>query len=362
MKLGLFLAIGESLKDFQSKGQLKRLLDYNVKEYSASFTKVYIFSYENEKYPLPQNCELIANKYHLHRYLYSFLLPIINYRYIRECDLLRGLQVTGGIPALLARIVFRKKFAVNYGYDYSSFASIEGKPLQSLFYKIIKAPILTFADLVIVPSKTITEKLKKSYSNKIVYIPNGVDTKLFRPPKTKPNSKVIRLAFIGRLEEQKNLESLIKAVKNLKTPHSLTFFGQGSKRADLLKLAKELNVSLQIKDTIDYEDVPKALRSCDIFILPSRKEGSPKILLEAMASGCAVVASNIPEMAEILTDGQTGVLSGQTPAELTDAINKLEDFKIRQKLGYDARKTISNQYDISKLLRKETTILKNLAK
>ena len=62
MNLGVFLAIGESLSDLKSKGQLKRLLDYNIKEYSQNFDKVYIFSYENEKnFKLPKNCTLIAN-------------------------------------------------------------------------------------------------------------------------------------------------------------------------------------------------------------------------------------------------------------------------------------------------------------
>ncbi len=362
MKLGLFLAIGESLKDFQSKGQLRRLLDYNVKEYATNFTKVYIFSYNNEKYHLPQNVKLVTNKYHLHRYLYSLLLPIINYRYIRECDVLRGLQLTGGIPALFSKILFGKKFVVNYGYDYSNFAIIEGKPLQSWLYKIIKVPILTLADLVIVPSKTIFKRLEKSYQNKVVFIANGVDTKLFYPPKARVSKKNLELVFIGRLEEQKNLDNLIKAVGILKDHYTLTFYGAGSKREQLLTLAKELKVGLQIKAPVPYRQVAKILRSSDIFILPSYKEGSSKILLEAMSSGCATVASDIPEIAEIITNRETGMLSGQTPEELANAINKLEDFKTRRKLGQNARKTILNQYEINKLLTKETAILKNLAK
>ncbi|MDO8487475.1 MAG: glycosyltransferase family 4 protein [Candidatus Curtissbacteria bacterium] len=362
MTLGLFLAIGESLGDFNSKGQLKRLTGYNIKKYSESFGKVYIFSYADEYFELPQNCQLVVNKYHLHRYLYAFLMPIIHYRQVKDCNILRGLQITGGIPALVSKILYGKKFTINYGYDYSQFALLEGKPIQSLFYKIIKTPILFLADSIIVPSKTIAGRLREKFPKKIVYIPNGVDAKLFYPLKTKTDKRSIDIVFVGRLEKQKNLESLIKAARDLKINYNLTFYGEGSKLEELLKLAKNLNVPLQIKKPVAYKEVPKILRSCDIFVLPSYKEGSPKILLEAMASGCAIVASGIPQITEIITDGETGVLTGQTPQELANVIGKLRDFKTRQKLGQNARKTVIEKYEINKLLAKEITILINLAK
>ena len=58
MILGVFLAIGESFKDFRAKGQLKRLLNYNIKEYSRHFDKVYIFSYSNEREKLPERKQI----------------------------------------------------------------------------------------------------------------------------------------------------------------------------------------------------------------------------------------------------------------------------------------------------------------
>ncbi len=362
MTLGLFLAIGESLGDFKSKGQLKRLLNYNIKKYSQVFDKVYIFSYADEKYDLPKNCVLISNRFKIHRYLYAFLIPIINYSLVKECNILRGLQITGGIPAFVSKILYKKRFVINYGYDYSSFARTERKYFQALFYTIIREPILFTANKIIVPSKTIAQKLKKKFRNKIVYIPNGVDTKLFHPAKNKQKNKILYIVFIGRLEEQKNLVNLIKATKCLKMPYNLVFYGQGSKRDQLISLAKNLRVPLQIKEPTDYQNVAKILRTCDIFILPSHNEGSPKILLEALASGCAVVASNIPQITEIITDGKTGVVSSQEPHSLTRAINKLQDHTLRQKIGREAREMVKNKYEINKLLLQEVNILKNLSR
>lgn len=361
MTLGLFLAIGESLTDFKKKGQLARLINYNVAKYSQAFDKVYIFSYENESFDLPGNCQIVGNKYHLHRYFYSFLLPLIHANRIRECHVLRGLQITGGIPATVTKILLGKRFIVNYGYDYSEVAQIEGKSLQALLYKVVNMVILSFADKIIVPANTLAQKLASKYQNKTVYIPNGVDTKLFYPAKTKKPKTALSIIFMGRLEEQKNLKNLIKAAANLKVSYTLNFYGGGSLEKSLIKLSKSIGVPLIIRKPVAYENVAKILRSCDIFVLPSYKEGSPKILLEAMSSGCAIVASDIPEIREIIENGENGILSDTNAEDLTRALNKLIDFKTRQRLGHHARKTVINKHEISKLLTKEVDIIRSLA-
>src|SRR3990167_4358518 len=215
MNLGLFLSIGESFKDLKDKGQLKRLVNYNIKKYAQAFDKVYIFSYLDEKeYSLPKNCILVPNKRNLNRFLYSVLLPFLNVKQISDCDVLRGLQITGAIPAAIAKIFFKKDYIFNYGYDYAKLAKIEKRNIQSLLYKFIEFPIITLSSQVIVTSREVINLLSKKYGlKKLVMIPNGVDTNLFRQLKKTKNQKLTVL-FIGRLEAQKNLENLIFAFKN----------------------------------------------------------------------------------------------------------------------------------------------------
>src|SRR3989344_1670878 len=150
MTLGLVLAIGESLKDFKEKGQDRLLVEQNLKAYSQNFEKVFVFSYENEKYPLYKNSQLIANHAGIHRYLYSLAMPLIHRKEFKKCDVLRGLQVTGGIPCVVAKILYKKPFVVNYGYDYEAVSKIEKKYSQAFLYKIFAPIILKFADAVIV--------------------------------------------------------------------------------------------------------------------------------------------------------------------------------------------------------------------
>lgn len=360
MNLGVFLAIGESLGDLKSKGQLKRLLDYNIKKYSQNFDKVYIFSYANEKEKLPKNCKLIVKENNPHRYLYSLILPFLKKRYIDDCDVFRGLQLTGGIPAAICKVFFGKKFVINYGYDYSSFAKIEGKPIQSLLYKIIEKPIIKLADAVIVTSNEIKKTLREKRS-KIVYIPNGVDINLFHPKAITKLNSILKLVYLGRLEKQKNLDSLINAAAVVKKPMKLTFYGTGTLKKFLLRLAKKLSVNLEIRPPVDYQDVPKALSSADVFVLPSFEEGNPKILLEAMAMSKPVIGANVKGIKELISHGQNGMLTGIDPKSIAKSITKLQDSSLRQKLGKNAREHIIKNYDINKLLTQEVNLLKKIA-
>lgn len=364
MTLGLFLAIGESLKDLKQKGQLKRLVNYNIKRYSRSFERVYIFSYAKEEYPLPKNCYLIANKTGLHRYLYALLLPIIHHKIIRVCDVARGLQITGGIPAAVAKIIFGKKFVVNYGYDYPSFAQIEKKYLQSSLYKISQIPILKAADAIIVTSTDIKKNIAKiANSSKIFYIPNGVDLKLFRPYRhQKRKSDVLKIIYMGRLEKQKNLDNLIRALSLTGIKIQLDFYGEGSQNQKLTKIARGLKVNLSIHKPVDYALIPKILARFDIFALPSKEEGSPKAMLEAMACQLPPVASNVRGIRELIKDGQTGILCSTAPESIAKAIKRLKDKVTRDKIGKAARVYVMSNFNIEYLLTQETRLLQKTAR
>ena len=238
MNLGLILAIGESFRDLEKKGQLKRLINYNIKSYARHFDKVYIFSYKNDRnFKIPKNCVLVTNKRGVNRFFYSLLLPFLKNSEFKNCDVIRGLQITGGIPAVVAKIFLGKKFVINYGYDYAKFASIENKKLQSLLFKVIEMPILKTAERVIITSSEIYNKLSKKINRKkLLLIPNGVDNKLFKPAYNKKSNQ-FTVMFIGRIEKQKNLENLIIAAQKL-PKIKIILIGNGSLKGQLKLLSK----------------------------------------------------------------------------------------------------------------------------
>ncbi|MCM8787207.1 MAG: glycosyltransferase family 4 protein [Candidatus Omnitrophica bacterium] len=355
MNLGVFLAIGESFKDFKEKGQDKLLLNYNLKTYSQNFDKVYVFSYEKERYIYFNNVIFLPNKYSLHRYIYSLILPLFYLKEIASCEVFRGLQITGGLPAILIKILFRKRIVVNYGYPYIKVALLEGKKIQAFLYKIIEKVIMAFCDKVIVT----TSEIKKYLGNnkKIVLIPNGVNTGLFKSLKRK---KLFSVIYVGRLEKQKNLKLLLNAVSLLeKKNRKVLFIGHGSQKENLLRLAKEKEIELKILDRVSHNRLPEFYNQAEMFILPSLIEGHPKALLEALSCGVPCIANDIEAVKSIIQDKKNGLIFDRTSNSLKKKISLiLKNRKLAQKLGKEGRKTIVKSYDYKILIKNEIKLLK----
>lgn len=360
MILGVFLSIGENFADFENKGQDKLIKNYLLKNYSQTFEKVFVFSYANESFKIFKNVFIIPNQFSFHRYLYCVLLPLIHTRYILKCSVLRGLQLTGGIPGLIAKLIFKRKYVFNYGYEYAQVAKIESKPLQAILYKIIQKILLQNAASVIVTAQYLKRKLANEIPvTKLFYIPNGVDANIFKPLYVKKNYSVV---FVGRLERQKNVEALLRAIGLLANKYrNILIIGSGSERDKTIKLATKLKIKIHLIQRVSHDELPRFLNQASVFVLPSFIEGQPKVLLEAMSCGMPVIASNIEAHQEIITPGHDGILTETDSHTLSGAIVKvLENSELQKKLSKNARKTILATYEQKRLNLHEAKLLKNL--
>ena len=362
MTLGVILAIGESFTDLEEKGQASRLIDYNIKLYSQEFDEVFIFSYADEKWDLPPNCKLVANKFHLNRFIYSFLMPFLNIKYFIKCDVIRSLQITGGISAVIAKLFLRKSFVVNYGYNYQDVAKLEDKSVQSLLYPYVTSFVVRFASAVIITSNQFTKYVKSRYKKaKVVLLPNGVDIDLFKLKNEKPG-KFINTLFVGRLEKEKNLEVFLRALAKFDKV-KFTLLGKGTQMRALKELSKKLNVDIDFKGIIPYRDISKYYNESELFVLPSVSEGNPKVLLEAQSSGLVCIASNIPAHREIITSDVNGILCSPTVNGFSQALKKvLTNYRFRRTISLAARKNAVENYNINVLLAKEIKLLKSIAR
>ena len=367
MNLGVFLSLGESFTDLKRTGQNQLMINQNIRAYARSFHNVYIFTYQQESIKLPKNCTLVIPPFKLHRYLYGLLLPFIHSRTIRGLDINRCFQLSGTLPAIIAKIFFQKKFVFNLGYDYSTFAKIEGKPIQANIFQLLQPIAIRMANKVIVKNKSLmraTRRLPQATSHKLrakfTYLPNGVDTHKFKPI-NKTSRKPYTILFVGRLEPQKNIFNLVKAVGMLKKQINLKIIGDGSLRNQLILQVKKSNITLKYIKNIRHSLMPKIYQQADLFILPSIKEGSPKVLLEAMASGLPCIASNIPEHQEIITHNQNGILTATSPQSLYKAIALLLYSETKRlKLGKNARKHIKKDFNINDIINHEIKIIQNI--
>lgn len=122
-----------------------------------------------------------------------------------------------------------------------------------------------------------------------------------------------RIIAVGRLDEQKNYQGLIRAFKNvsLKIPEAeLYIYGEGRLRNELEKLIAQLNITDQVHLVGITKDVISCYAQADIFVLFSHGEGYPNVLMEALALGVPCISTNCPigGPADMINDGQNGTL------------------------------------------------------
>ena len=349
MNLGIFLGIGESLSQMEKSGQKDRFINLYLKRYIKDFDNVYLFSYADESYPLPKKIILVPKKSFLHRYLYAFLLPIINYKQVKDCDVVRGFGLTSAVPGFL----LTKPFVFNWPYDYHQFLKIEKKYLLIPPFYILEKLAFAKAKKVFIATR---QKVKSQKASKFIYTPNGVDLKIFKGQ----NLIGKGLVFVGRFEMQKNLFFLIDAVSRLpKNERRITFIGSGSKKKKLKKYASKKSVLLRILPPVGNLKLPKLLNKFSIFTLPSLIEGSPKVLLEAMALGLVPVVTNFPTAKEVIINSQNGFITDYDVNVYSNCLEELlSDDILLRKISQNAKQSIVEDFNLEKLIASETKVLK----
>ena len=179
-------------------------------------------------------------------------------------------------------------------------------------------------------------------------ISNGVDTEFFIPAHSKPvrDESILRILFVGRFREQKNLPFLLRQVAQLPTTtFELHLVGDGPEKQRLKGLARELGVASAITwhGWLPPAELPHVYQSADCLVNSSLYEGMSNVVLEAMACGLPVIASKVPGNEELVLDGDTGFLFDlREPAALVSALTQLRDAGLRRRMGISARNRAAN--------------------
>jgi glycosyltransferase involved in cell wall biosynthesis len=204
-----------------------------------------------------------------------------------------------------------------------------------------------------------------SDTNKIRILPAGVEINLFRL-KDDSRSNDFKIGYVGRLSPEKNLETLILAFadfrRSINSTGRLLLIGDGESRASLEQLVAKLKIGRAVNFIGFRTNIKPFLSTFDVYVLPSNVEGTPISLLEAMAAGKAIVASNLPSINEIITDGKDAILfNPNNVEELTEALLKLyARVELRKRLGSNAQKTVT-RYDVDKVFEKLVQIYQDSA-
>jgi glycosyltransferase involved in cell wall biosynthesis len=136
---------------------------------------------------------------------------------------------------------------------------------------------------------------------------------------------ITRILFAGRLVAQKNVALALRALAELPFGFALTIVGDGPERRNLERLARRLGLLGRVTFAGHVPDISPYLATCDIFLLPSRFEGYPAVLIEALAAGVPVVTTpSSPAMGEILSHPSFGRIAASNPIALAVAITALQ--------------------------------------
>jgi glycosyltransferase involved in cell wall biosynthesis len=170
----------------------------------------------------------------------------------------------------------------------------------------------------------------------VVSVPNGVPDLGEVVPTRAADGRLV-VGSLGRLDGQKAYDVLLRAAARLPDV-DVEVVGDGADRDALLALAETLGTADRVRLPGWSDAARSALARFDVFCLPSRVEGFPLSIVEAMLAGLPVVATRVGGVPEAVADGKTGLLvpAGDVEA-LTDALSRLRDPGLRSSLGAAGR-------------------------
>ncbi|MHA1327003.1 MAG: glycosyltransferase family 4 protein [Promethearchaeota archaeon] len=346
--------------------------------------KIFLLTPEKVKNPFKnnKNVELITFP--------SYFIPKLRYTipiFFKQFSLLNKLIVKNNIdiihcwsyfypvifiPFILAKI-YSKPFiitidsfpGINWSYGSSKLVDLASKVYTLTIGKFILKRITK----VVLLGKYLVKSSKLIKLNNYVIIPLSVDINKFNilPQKKlkdefKINKDEIILINIGRLVPVKGIEMLIKIhnyfIKKKKKIKTL-IVGDGPYKNFYHRLARNIP---NIIFTGYREDIPQLLSISDIFILTSISEGFPNVLLEASASGKAIITRNVGAASSIIINEKTGFIA----KNFMDFIKKmkilLNNPHLRDILSHNAKKNVKKNYTIKLITNKYIKLYKNIIK
>ena len=371
--IGLLPALGTTLAALEASGQLERCqVEWRV--YAGAFGGARWFGYGREGAtfairvpgkPVEWAVAMGRPWWVPSARSWALLMPLA--RDFRACSALRVLNLTGVIPALIARDLWGLPYVLQVGYDAPAVARAHGKRVRAWFLRHLQDLAVQRATGVIYASSALLDadgqrglfasrhraKDAIRLQGRFTVIPNGVDLEHFRPLWRCPSGKSQRrVVYVGRLSREKNLDLLAAACQRVGA--TLHLFGAGPLAAELAALPV-----VTAYGPVPHYSLPAILADMDCFAMVSETEGSSKAVLESMATGLPC----------ILSEGASRGLGPWNPAKPAwiPAVPALEaaldgvlgSAELAQGVGRLGRALVEARHDLKKTLRDEIAFVHN---
>lgn len=229
--------------------------------------------------------------------------------------------------------------------------------IQNLYLPTLGKFTFNSADMVLTYSDTEREELRDlGITAPISVIHNGVDCTKFSPRKTDTEGQ--QLLFVGRLRESKGPKMVLKIFEQLADDFpdlTVKIVGDGPLRTELEQyvIAHGLEDRVSVLGEVENEAMPQLYNESSVFVLPTEREGVPRTVLEAMASGTPVVTTNLPQVEPVVDEG--GIVVDRSIEGFSGAIRSLLMKPDRRKeMGDRGRNRVLENYSWEETV-KETT-------
>jgi glycosyltransferase involved in cell wall biosynthesis/uncharacterized membrane protein len=252
--------------------------------------------------------------------------------------------ILGRLAAVIARVPVRV-YTV-HGWSFAAYRGAAGRLF--LWAERAMRPLTTAVICVSHASRKQGIAARACSAGRTVVIHNAVDTTSFLPARRR--GRPPRIVSVARFAFPKDFASLVSALALVTADVRATFVGEGPALSEIATIIEMQGLEGKVELLGARGDVRELLASSDVFVLSSRSEGHPVSLLEAMAAGLPVVATDVGGVAESVVHGQTGLLvpAGDVTA-LAAALERLvDDEQLRRRLGTAGRVRACELFDLAR--------------
>jgi alpha-maltose-1-phosphate synthase len=249
-------------------------------------------------------------------------------------------------------------------YDRFHIAPSQRRPLLSPRMIRRQEREYELCDRIAVPSSLAYRSFAEfGLAHKAVVVLLGADTQLFSPQPRPEPPRLFRACFVGRIELAKGVGYLLQAWKRLALPNAeLVFVGEVKPEMNSL-LRSHADSTVRMTGVLPHKEVAAHYRESDIFIMPSVNEGLAQVMLEAMASGLPVVASDLSGADDCITEGKEGFI---VPARNVDRLAEAILWCYRhpdeiRAMGLAARARIESQFTLEHYNQRQIALYRSLA-
>lgn len=367
--LFLFFTRGVSLKDWVDKGLFDREVAlYNRYLDLGIYRRVYFITYHHKDKNLLEslknsgrindNIYVISIPRMLNFKLGWFIYSFISFLYLpkitnnKSINIYKSNQLNGAWSAYIASYLRKGFFLLRTGFTKSIFLEKQNSNrFKVKLYKLIECTLIRKSDLTIVAShedKVYLENLTGKV-DRIKVNHNYIDLDKF---KKYGLNRMNRVLFVGRLTKQKNLPNVIKAVTA--SGLGLDIIGDGELKEELIDLVSNNESDINFLGVKSNDELSIIYGDYRYFILGSLYEGMPKVLLEAMASQCVCIGTNVAGINEVIVDSETGFLSDTCSVnDLIACISNAKSSCSQEKISNNGRELIARKFSLESHLKNE---------